>query len=253
MKIVIIEDEIKAAKSLATLIKELRPEAQIMATLQSVEAAVDFFSKPQSIDLVFSDVQLSDGVCFDIFQQVNIPAPIIFCTAYGEYAMDAIKANGIDYILKPFSKEALETALNKVDNFSNFFQREKQTDLAALFSKLTKDEGKKSFLVFLNNKYITIASEDIAFFYTKNETTYLVSFKKQTYTITTSLDQLQTQLSASQFYRLNRQYIINFSAVKEVEHYYGRKLLVHLHVPAPDDLTVGKEKSTAFLSWLSER
>lgn len=253
MKIVIIEDEIKAAKSLASLIMQLRPASEIIAQVQSVEAAIDYFSKNDQAELVFSDVQLSDGICFDIFSNVSITCPIIFCTAYGEYAMDAIKSNGIDYILKPFSKEDLEKAIAKVEAFGNFFQRDKNIDLSALFSKLGRDEGKKSFLVFQNNKYITIASDQIAFFYTRHETTHLVSFQKQTYTIPTSLDQLQGQLSPSQFYRLNRQYIINFSAVKEVEHYYGRKLLVHLHVPAPDDLLVGKEKSTAFLGWLSER
>jgi two-component system, LytTR family, response regulator LytT len=253
MKIVIIEDEIKAAKSLAGLITQIRPASQIIAQLQSVEAAIDYFSREQTADLVFSDIQLSDGICFDIFSQVKIPCPIIFCTAYGEYAMDAIKSNGIDYILKPFSKEELEKAITKVEGFSNFFQREKTADLTALFNKLGREEGKKSFLVFQNNKYITIATDQIAFFYTRHETTHLVNFQKQTFTIPASLDQLQGQLSAAQFYRLNRQYIINFSAVKEVEHYYGRKLLVHLQVPAPDDLTVGKEKSTAFLNWLSER
>ncbi|WP_315814841.1 LytTR family DNA-binding domain-containing protein [Paraflavitalea speifideaquila] len=100
---------------------------------------------------------------------------------------------------------------------------------------------------------MTVPADQIAFFYSRHETTHLVSFQQQTYVVTQSLDQLQSQLSASQFYRLNRQYIINFSAVKEVEHYYGRKLLLHLLVKAPDDLLIGKEKSTAFLSWLSER
>ena len=161
MKIVIIEDEIKAAKSLAGLIMQLRPASEIVAQLQSVEAAIDYFSKNDQAELVFSDVQLSDGICFDIFNNVSITCPVIFCTAYGEYAMDAIKSNGIDYILKPFSKDDLEKAIAKVEAFGNFFQRDKNIDLSALFSKLGRDEGKKSFLVFQNNKYITIASDQI--------------------------------------------------------------------------------------------
>jgi DNA-binding LytR/AlgR family response regulator len=253
MKIVLVEDEVKAAKSLAGLISQLRPTWSIASTLQSVESAIAYFSKEHGTDLVFMDVQLSDGVSFDIFKSVKIACPIIFCTAYGEYAMDAIKANGIDYILKPFSKEDLEKAIGRVEALGNFFQRNSQPDLNALFSKLGKEEGKKSFLVFQDNKYVTIPTDQIAFFYSRHETTHIVSFQQQTYVIPQSLDQLQGQLSASQFYRLNRQYIINFSAVKEVEHYYGRKLLLHLQVKAPDDLLIGKEKSTAFLSWLSER
>ncbi|NML22322.1 response regulator transcription factor [Pseudoflavitalea sp. G-6-1-2] len=253
MKIVIVEDEIKAAKSLAALIGQLRPDWQITAQLQSVETAIGYFSKDHSTDLVFMDVQLADGISFDIFKSVKLACPVIFCTAYGEYAMDAIKANGIDYILKPFSKEDLQKAIERVEALGNFFQRNNQTDLSILFSKIGKEEGKKSFLVFQNNKYVTIPTDQIAFFFSRNESTQIMSFQKQTYAVQQSLDQLQEQLATSQFYRLNRQYIINFSAVKEVEHYYGRKLLVHLQVPAPDDLLIGKEKSTAFLSWLSER
>lgn len=253
MKIVIVEDEVKAARSLAALIGELRPAWSVAASLQSVESAVGYFSKDHATDLVFMDVQLSDGVCFDIFEAAAISCPVIFCTAYGEYAMDAIKSNGIDYILKPFSKEELERAIGRVEALGNFFQRNSQADLTALFSKLGREEGKKSFLVFQSNKYVTIPTDQIAFFHSRHETTNIVSFQKQNYTVAQSLDQLQSQLSASQFYRLNRQYIVNFNAVKEVEHYYGRKLLVHLQVPAPDDLLIGKEKSTAFLNWLSER
>jgi len=115
MKIVIIEDEIKAAKSLANLISQIRPEASIVASLQSIESSVNFLTQNAAPDLIFMDVQLSDGLSFEIFKSVKINCPVVFCTAYGEYAMDAIKTNGIDYILKPFSKEQLEQAFEKVD------------------------------------------------------------------------------------------------------------------------------------------
>lgn len=253
MKIIIIEDEIKAAKSLANLIMQIKPDATIVASLQSIESSIAYLSQHGSPDLIFMDIQLSDGVSFEIFKSVKINCPIIFCTAYGEYAMDAIKANGIDYILKPFSKEQLQQAFEKVDNFKNFFQQHTQPDLSALLKMIGVDEGKKSFLVFQNNKYVTISTEDIAFIYITHDTTTIVTFREKTYTITQSLDQVQDQLSAKQFYRLNRQYLVSFSAIKEVEHYYGRKLLVKLVVPSPDDLLLGKEKTTAFLEWLENR
>jgi two-component system, LytTR family, response regulator LytT len=253
MKIVIIEDEIKAAKSLANLISQIKPDASIVASLQSIESSVNYLSQNAAPDLIFMDIQLSDGLSFEIFKTVKISCPVVFCTAYGEYAMDAIKTNGIDYILKPFSKEQLQQAFEKVDSFKNFFQQNSQPNLDDLIKRLGVDDGKKSFLVFKENKYVTIATDQIAFIYIKHETTTLVTFGQQTYTIPQSIDQVQTQLSAKQFYRLNRQYLVNFSAIKEVEHYYGRKLLVKLVVPCPDDLLLGKEKTTAFLQWLENR
>ena len=148
MKIVIIEDEVKAAKSLANLITQIKPGAEIVASLQSIESAVNYLSQNAAPDLIFMDIQLSDGVSFEIFKAVKINCPVVFCTAYGEYAMDAIKANGIDYILKPFSKEQLEQAFEKVDSFKNFFQQNTQPNLDELIKRLGVDDGKKSFLVF---------------------------------------------------------------------------------------------------------
>jgi DNA-binding LytR/AlgR family response regulator len=253
MRIIIIEDELKAAKSLANLIAKLKPDAKIVAQLQSVESAVSYLSENEEPELIFMDVQLSDGVCFDIFKVVKIHCPVIFCTAYGEYAMEAIKANGIDYLLKPFSKEDLQAALEKIDNFKNFFQQNTQPDLDGLLKRVGLDEGKKSFLVFKNNKYTTIQTDTIAFFYIKYESVSIMTFQGQEYPVVQSLDQIQGLLSPRQFYRLNRQYLINFSAIKEVEHYFARKLLVKLVVQSPEKLLIGKEKTTAFLSWLESR
>jgi two-component system response regulator LytT len=253
MKIVIIEDEIKAARSLANLINKLRPNAQIVAQVQSVEAAVDHLTNNEQPDLIFMDIQLSDGLSFEIFKQVEIKSPIIFCTAYGEYSMEAIKANGVDYLLKPFSQDDLQAAFEKVESFKNFFQQNARPDLDALLSKLGQDEGKTSFLVFKHNKYTTVQTEQIAFIYIRNDSSSIMTFQQQEYALDQSMDQLQSMLSAKQFFRLNRQYLVNFSAIKEVEHYFGRKLFVKLTIPSPEQLLIGKEKSGSFLSWLENR
>jgi two-component system response regulator LytT len=253
MKIVIIEDEIKAAKSLANLITKIRPAAKITAQLQSIEGAVSYLSENEESDLIFMDIQLSDGLSFEIFKSVKIHCPIVFCTAYGEYTMDAIKANGIDYILKPFSEKELNDAFEKVESFKNFFQQNTQPDLDELLKKLGPDEGKKSFLVFKNNKYTTVQTDQIAFIYIRNDSSTIMTFQQQEYTLTQSLDQAQSMLSSKQFFRLNRQYLINFSAVKEVEHYFDRKLFVTLTIPSPDKLLIGKEKTSNFLNWLENR
>jgi DNA-binding LytR/AlgR family response regulator len=253
MKIVIIEDEIKAAKSLAGLIAQVKPDAKIVASLQSIEGAISYLSGNEAPDLIFMDIQLSDGLSFEIFKSVKINCPVVFCTAYSEYSMEAIKANGIDYILKPFSKEEVQQAFEKVNNFKNFFQQNPSPDLSELMKKIGVDDGKKSFLVLKDNKYLTVPTDQIAFFYIKHDATQIITLQQQTYSIAQSLDQIQGQLSSKQFYRLNRQYLVNFSAIKEVEHYYGRKLLVKLVVPSPDNLLLGKEKTTGFLEWLENR
>jgi two-component system, LytTR family, response regulator LytT len=253
MQIIIIEDELKAAKSLANLVADLRPSVKIVAQLQSIEAAVNYFSENQQPDLVFMDIQLSDGLCFEIFKAVQLNCPVIFCTAYGEYAMDAIKANGVDYLLKPFSKEELEAAFVKVENFKNFFQQTKTPDLDEILKKIGREEGKKSFLVFKNNKYTSVKTDDIAFIYIRYEAATIMTFQEQQYPIGQSLDQLQALLSPKQFFRFNRQYLVNFAAIKEVEHYFARKLLVKLVIPSPEKLLIGKEKTTAFFDWLDGR
>jgi two-component system response regulator LytT len=253
MKVIIIEDEIKAAKSLVNLIKDIRPSAVIEAQIQSIDGAVDYFSDHDQPDLIFMDIQLSDGLCFEIFKLVKIECPVIFCTAFGEYSMEAIKANGIDYLLKPFSKEDLLQAFQKVDNLKNFFQQNPLPDLDLLLKRVGNDEGKKSFLVYKHNKYTTVQTDQIAFIYIRNDSSSIMTFQEQEYTIVQSLDQVQSLLSPKQFYRLNRQYLVNFSAIKEVEHYFARKLFVKLTIPSPDKLLIGKEKTTAFLSWLENR
>lgn len=253
MQIIIVEDELKASRSLATHIAKLRPAARIVAQLQSIESTVAYLSDNAAPDLIFMDIQLSDGLCFEIFKAVKIRCPVVFCTAFGEYAMDAIKANGIDYLLKPFSREQLLAAFEKVESFKNFFQQNNLPDLDRLLKKAGLDEGKKSFLVFKNNKYLTVQTDAIAFFYIRDDATAILTLQGQEYPIAQSLDQVQDMLSPKQFFRLNRQYLVNFSAIREVEHYFARKLIVKLVVPAPDKLLVGKEKATSFLGWLESR
>lgn len=249
MKILVIEDEIKTAKALARLITLLEPESEIIASLQTVKAAIDYLSSEPSPDLIFMDVQLADGSCFDIFKEVSVTAPVIFCTAYDEYAIEAFKANGIDYILKPFTEETLAAAFRKVAALKQALGTTGKRPLYPLSAR----NGKKSFLVFKDNKYTVIAVEQIAFFYIKSDLPVMVTFEGAEYIINQSLDTINSQLSPAQFYRINRQYLINFDAVREVEHYFARKLLVHLKTATPEKIIIGKNKATEFLQWLDNR
>ncbi|PTR01397.1 LytTR family two component transcriptional regulator [Mucilaginibacter yixingensis] len=255
MNIIIIEDELRTAKSLENIILGLRPEAKIIGQYQSVERSVEALSGSLQPDLIFMDIQLADGLSFEIFKSVKITCPVVFCTAFDEYSLEAFKRNGVDYVLKPFSKEDIQEAFRKVDELKNFFQQKVVPDLGDLLSKLggASPAGKTSFLVFKNQKYTTVHTDNIAFFYIRNEGTSIMGFDGQEYAISQSLDQITAAVSSKQFFRVNRQYLVNFKAIKEVEHYFLRKLYVKLIIETPDKLLINKEKSSAFLSWMEDR
>lgn len=254
MEILIIEDELKTARALSMLIMAAEPHNHIVETIQSVQSAVNFLQKTKP-DLIFMDVQLADGLCFEIFNRVQVDMPVIFCTAFDDYMMEAFKANGIDYVLKPFSAETITAALSKVRNLKNFFQQagNNSENLSQLIEKLQPRSFKKSFLVVSQQKYQTISTDTIAYFYIRNETTTIITMDGQQYQLNQALEEVQRQLDENDFFRLNRQYLIAFRAVKEVEHYFARKLCITLKVETDEKLLVGKDKTTLFLSWLDNR
>lgn len=256
MNIIIIEDELKTAQSLQKAILDIRPDASIIGQFQSIESTVEAFQEDIRPDLVFMDIQLADGLSFEIFKQVTITCPVVFCTAFDEYSLDAFKNNGVDYILKPFSKEDIQKALKKVEELQQFYQQKNAPDWESLLSKLQAPAatgGKTSFLVFQQQKYKTVNVKDIAYFYIKHNASWIMGFDKQEYPISQSLDQITAAVSAQQFYRINRQFLVNFKAIKEVEPYFLRKLYVRLIIETPEKLLVNKEKANSFLSWMENR
>jgi DNA-binding LytR/AlgR family response regulator len=253
MNIIIIEDEFRAAKSLQNLILELRPESKIMGVYDSIETSVEALSKEIMPDLIFMDIQLSDGLSFEIFKAIDITCPIIFCTAFDQYMLDAFKSKGIDYILKPFSRNDISEALKKVDELRKFFRKNELPDIESLLQKISQPAGKTSFLVFKNQKYTTIPTESIAYFYIYNEITHLVTFDKEQFQLSQPLGQVAEQVSGKQFFRINRQYLVSFKAVKEMEHYFQRKILVKLVIETPEKLLINKDKTHSFFSWLEDR
>ncbi|MCX2480278.1 LytTR family DNA-binding domain-containing protein [Pedobacter sp. MC2016-15] len=253
MNIVIIEDEIKTAKSLENMILSLRPDARITGQYQSIESSVEALKANAQPDLIFMDIQLADGLSFEIFKAVKITCPVVFCTAFDEYSLEAFKRNGVDYVVKPFSKDDIKNAFAKVDELKNFFQQQVVPDLGDLLAKLGTSPAKTSFLVFKNQKYATVQITDIAFFYIRNDSTSIMCFDQQEFSLTQSLDQVAASVSSQQFFRVNRQYLVNFKAIKEVEHYFLRKLYVKLSIETPEKLLINKEKSHSFLRWMEER
>lgn len=253
MNIVIIEDEIKTATNLkATLIK-VDPSINVITLLDSIESAVAYFKQSNSIDLIFMDIQLADGLSFEIFKQVAIPCPVIFCTAFDEYAIEAFKANGVGYILKPFDDRSIIESLNKVKRLESHFSSSNQLlkNLSELLSK--PKTYKTGFLVPYKEKMIPLPTLEIAAFYIYNDQNFIITLENQKYPVNYSLDELEQQLDPVQFYRANRQFIINYKAIDQAEHYFARKLVVKLKVNVPEQIVISKAKASEFLRWMEER
>jgi two-component system response regulator LytT len=252
MRIVIIEDEKLTADNLSETILKIVPDAQIIACLNSVSSAISWFQINEQPDLIFSDIQLGDGLCFEIFKTIPVNTPVIFCTAYDEYALKAFDANGIDYILKPFDETTIEGAFHKYNTLKNKFTGNitNLDQIIQLFEN-KKKQSKSSVLVYKQDKILPIRFDDIAFFYIENEITHLITFNNKQYTINQTIEKLE-EISSDYFYRVNRQFLINRKAIKEASQYFARKLSLTLVIPFKDTITVSKNKVSGFLNWLSE-
>ena len=252
MRIVIIEDEKLTADDLSETISKVVPDAQIIASLYSTRSAISWFQVNEQPDLIFSDIQLGDGLCFEIFKTVPINAPVIFCTAYDEYALKAFDANGIDYILKPFDETTIKAAFKKYNRLRNKFTGNITSldQIIQLFAN-KKKQSKGSVLVYKQDKILPVRLDDIALFYIENEITHLITFDNKSYTIKKTLENIE-EISSDFFYRVNRQFLINRKAIKEASQYFARKLSLSLTIPFKGTITVSKNKVPGFLNWLSE-
>jgi DNA-binding LytR/AlgR family response regulator len=253
MEIVIIEDERFTADDLAETIVRVQPDIQIATILYSVKEAVQYFQNNQHPDLIFSDIQLGDGLSFEIFRTITMTPPVIFCTAYDEYALHAFKSNGIDYILKPYGEDTIATALRRYKALRNSFVRRPNSYdlLSELFSDRISQQD-TSVLVYIKDKIVPLKTSDIALFYTEDETTYLMTFNQTRYHLNKTLEELE-KITGNHFYRANRQYLVNRKSIKDVTQWFHRKLVVNLVIPFSTDksITISKAKAPEFLNWLS--
>ncbi|MFT7155917.1 MAG: two-component system response regulator LytT [Parvicella sp.] len=252
MNIVIIEDEKFTAKDLAKTIVAVEPKANIIATLASVEDALTYFETAQNIDLIFSDIQLGDGLSFEIFEKVNVNTPIIYCTAFNQYALDAFHTLGIEYILKPFTKESVRKALDKFNAIKSTFE-EKKEDQASLLSILKHQLNPTklpALIIQQGDKIIPIKVEEIALFFIDNENVYAYSLLGKKFLVSEKMSELETRYSPL-FFRANRQFLINRKAVKDASHHFNRKLVVNLNVNFDDQILIGKLKVSGFMEWLA--
>ncbi len=250
MKILIIEDEKVTADDLVYCIKEVRPDFTVIKIVASIRAAVDFLQTNPSIDLIFSDIQLNDGLSFEIFKTVQIDVPVIFCTAYDEYALNAFDTNGIAYLQKPFSSETIEKSINKFEKLTK--QNDNRlTKLLQYMEKSSMSKASPSVLVYQADKIIPVLLSDVALIYLKNGIVKLHTFDNQIFVVTETLDEL-FKINNSDFFRANRQFLVHHKAIKNASKYFNRKLSLHLHIPFEEKIIISKEKASTFLDWLAQ-
>ncbi len=254
MKAIIVEDEKRAAKHLTRLIQEVDDSITIIEELQTIDNSIEWFRKNAMPDVVFLDIHLADGSSFEIFNEINIDCPIIFTTAYDEYALKAFEVNSIDYLLKPINKVDLERALRKLKNVSS---RPKTTQdnsilLKTLLGTLKLESSyKNSLLVAYKDRLIPLAAKDIAYIYLENKTVKAITFTNKHYVIDDSLEKLSQQLSPYDFFRINRQYIVSRLAVKDLSVWFSSRLALNLTVETPERLFVSRSNIGEFKQWLS--
>lgn len=244
MNVVIIEDEKNLAEELLHYILIARKEWNVVKILPSVKQAVAWF-ETNTCQLVFSDIQLGDGLSFEIFHQLKLNVPVIFCTAFNEYAIQAFKNNGIDYILKPYGQRLINDAIAHYESLRQGIS----PDYHTIIQLLQKPTATSRLLVSLRDKIIPIKTEDIALFYIQHGQVSLIDFEQHKYIISQPLDDLEATVGPG-FYRADRQHLVNRKAIRDVSQSLGRKLLLNLIVEYNEAVTIRKEKATEFLEWL---
>ncbi len=249
MNVVIIEDEKPSARLLERKLNAIGVEVNMK--LHSVEDSIQWFVNNPEPDLIFLDIQLSDGLSFEIFETVKIVAPVIFTTAYDEYAIQAFKLNSIDYLLKPIDKNELSFAVDKFkSNFQNENKEVNLSEIKKLISNNSK-EYKKRFTVNVGTSIKIFNTIDIACFYSQDKTSFLLTNSGRSYILDSSLDKIYDTLDPEVFFKVNRKYVLNINEIKDIINYSNSRLKVNLNTPTEDDIIVARDRVKAFKNWLS--
>ncbi len=255
MRAVIVEDEALVANNLRKLIGDTEPETEILAVLPSLKAALDWFGRHPEPDLVFMDIQLSDGVSFDLFKSISLQCPIIFTTAYNEYAIRAFKVNSIDYLLKPVDREDLQAAFQK---FHRLQKQQPREDFRGQLELLLRDlqgggaprKYKERFMVHARNRIIPVAAGATAYFF-KEEIIFLVTTDGQRHVSDYhTMEELEHVLDPAAFFRANRQYILHLQSIESIRTHATGKLTVRLKPPLNVEIDISREKAPSFKDWL---
>lgn len=252
MRVIIIEDEIPAANRLAKMLHAITDELEVVKKIDSVEAAVKFLGSADMIDLIFMDIQLADGLSFDIFQQTQVKAPVIFTTAFDQYTLKAFKVNSIDYLLKPIDEKELEQAVEKYRQL----YPQKENGLSEKILKMVQEMNavryKERLLIKRGQQLSYLKTESTAYCYADGKLCYAVDFTNNKYMLESNLSQLEEQLQPNKFYRINRQLLVNIDAVSKVHTWLGGRLKLELLPSTNSDTVVSRERVNGFKEWLGQ-
>lgn len=246
MRAIIIEDETAAARNLKVLLASTHPEIDVVATLESVSESVDWLQSNAAPDLIFMDIHLADGNAFRIFDSVEVASPIIFTTAYDQYALEAFKVSSIDYILKPIKEQDLQRAVAKYTSLTAAQRIEKIKSAGEMVER----SRQQTLLVKVRDRLIPVAEQEIAFFYTSNEHVTLTTMDGRHYPVDGTLESLSGKFAGENFFRANRQFIIARKAIKDISVWFGSRLAVNLSIPTEERIIISKARSSEFKEWL---
>ncbi len=251
MTILIVEDESRSARLLQSLIELVRPDARVLGICSSIEETVQFLES-NSPNLIFMDIELADGNSFEIFNQVAVTAPVLFCTAYDEYVLDAFKANGVAYMLKPVEESAIRAAFEKLEKITQALAPEVSEISRLLGHAMPAPQYNSSFLVRVREKMVPVPVSDIAMISFENEISFLYTRQNEKYSLHRTMDEIAASLDPGQFFRISRQMIIHRKAILEIEPYFNRKVMLTLSCKLADKPVVSRMKVAAFLAWVEK-
>ncbi|WP_462318073.1 LytR/AlgR family response regulator transcription factor [Marinilabilia sp.] len=254
MNILIVEDELPTRRLLKDMVLRTRPEWEICGTTGSVEETVEWIQENTMPDLIFMDIQLSDGSSFEIFDKVEIKSLVIFTTAYDEYAIQAFKVNSIDYLLKPINQKKLEAAIDKFERLYQKASPPPELDYQALKEMLTSENQNFRSRIITNvvDGFKKIDVNDIAWLVSSNKITSAVTFDGHDHVVDFTLDKLEKELDPKYFFRANRQYILNIEAIRKVENWFNGKLVVKTHPGVKEKIVVSRERAKSFKDWINQ-
>lgn len=249
MKVLIVEDETAAYESLVDILKDIDPAIQVVGNTESVSQTIHWLHNNPEPDIIFMDIHLSDGSSFLIFESIEVETPIIFTTAYDEYAIDAFKLNSVDYLLKPIKSEELERSLHK---FSRWTRKDILEYLSRLPQLAPQPRYNNKLLLPVKDKLLPIDLRDVSYFYTTDKSTQVYLRDGKSYPYSKTLEQIFSSLDPANFYRANKQYIIARDSVKNITIWFDNRLLITLDIDVPERIYISKNKAADFKVWVSK-
>ena len=251
MKSLIIEDEKAAVRNLTAILTDVAPEIEIIGAPDSVADAIEWFASNPMPELVFMDIHLADGSAFEIFEHIQIKCPVIFTTAYDEYALRAFKVNSIDYLLKPINEQDVRAALTKLKNL--YAVPSSTLDLQQLLYQLKHEESYKTYFLVptKGDKLIPLSIKEIAYFYITEGSVKVVTNESREYILPRTLDELTDSLNPTIFFRANRQFLISRDAIKDIDLWFNKRLAINLYISTPEKIVISKARAGEFKDWFA--